>query len=364
MLYNALTTVHTHERGRRVRKTKDHNASTLSYDFKISPLPYRINKHVDRVFFASLLTACIVAITTIKHDPSRCAYNPFTIAKEAYTYTSARPAMSHKSFQRFPDCPIEVRLKIWGMHLCIPRIVEITYVLQDVSFQKNRTFAYLWQGRALGESGQEISDPKIPVLLSVNQESRAESMRHYIKCFTDVTYTQQEFPNLASRIMGLILPTESESTSVDAGGIYINLNYDIIFINEAMLLPLCSTPRMELKLLQRICMEVRCDNWISPFREDICQCSNLRELTILMKVPNKNWLPVVAMTPAEGVQNLLQAWRDTESYHPQWNPPKVFRILDASSGKLLTERVGEDEWQGMSDEHIEELFNISIDSAT
>lgn len=105
---------------------------------------------------------------------------PTSLLRNASIASHRTESPAEGCFRLFPDFPIEIRIKIWGHAISIPRIVEIEKFpcWQHGSLNEIRYFPDCWH--------YKIRNP--PPLLSVSSESRNEAMKDY-NCSTNDSIT-------------------------------------------------------------------------------------------------------------------------------------------------------------------------------
>lgn len=89
----------------------------------------------------------------------------------------------YKQFTLFSNLPFELRLKVWGFALSVPRLIVVSYT--SVTGEDDRRVF--------------VDTPPLPSCLSACQESRAEALKTYEKCtITSVPGSPMTYINFAN----------------------------------------------------------------------------------------------------------------------------------------------------------------------
>jgi hypothetical protein len=100
-------------------------------------------------------------------------------------------------FTLFPKLPKELRIKVWQLAACEPRIIEICQP-QDAKYITHGTEDNEW---ATSNSAPFYSPTALPVILRINQESRVIALENYLLSFPNSSHPAQIYYNPAVDIL-------------------------------------------------------------------------------------------------------------------------------------------------------------------
>lgn len=202
------------------------------------------------------------------------------------------------SFQFFPRLPLELRLKVWAIELdAVPRRVRVscTKGSQQIGIRKSSYVARFHD-----------VDKKLPPLLSVNHESRFESLNYYSRLFKS--------PTLVTTNYGFIEPSEKllepagYIDSYQSDGIYFRPDVDILCIEANLLTHIPTQEKLYIKYMRVLVKDAL--SFSEYHMEELRSCIALKHLTLLCDYTVASW-----GGPLDYMQRLVEDFEVTKEEH-------------------------------------------------